>query len=158
MRDIFESDLTFIRFFSSLLVMAGLVFGVLGVSCKIWAWAYCDWQWVPLFGGLTDFPRELLNINMPLAMLAIGFSARLFSVFGWSVCVLVLGVLISFFSWLGYSLLTFPERFMASAVTPDSIVPPVPHMESVIVNWGFAFVCILGLVYLLLPPVRKLYW
>jgi hypothetical protein len=158
MRDIFESDLLFIRFASSVLIFMGLVLGILGISCKLINWGYCEWQWVPLFGSLQDFPRDLLNINMPLAMLALGFSSRLFSVFGWSVCVLVLGVLASFFSWLAYSLVTFPERFMVSAFPQSSSVPPNPHLESIIVNLGLVFICALGLVYLFLPPVRKLYW
>ncbi len=158
MQDIFESDVSFIRFTSSVLIGAGLVFGLLGLSCKLLVWDYCVWQWVPLFGGLEDFPRELLNINMPLAMLALGFSARLFSVFGWSVCVLVLGVMLTFFTWLGYSLITYPERFMVSAFSPGSVTPPMPHVESVIVNWGLAFLCLLGIIYLFLPSVRKLYW
>ncbi|MFK7923008.1 MAG: hypothetical protein AB8H47_13680 [Bacteroidia bacterium] len=158
MRDIFNSDVLFIRFVSTTLISLGLILGLMGVSCKLFYWGYCDINWVPFFGGRTDIPSDLTNLNLPLAMLALGFSSRLFTRFGWAVCQLVLVVLISFFGWLSYSLLTFPELFMASNSAPVIAVQSVPHMESVVVNLGLVFICALSIWYLFVPQVRKLYW
>lgn len=158
MRDIFNSDVLFIRFVSTTLISLGLILGLMGLSCKLFYWGYCDINWVPFFGGRTDIPSDLTNLNLPLAMLALGFSSRLFTPFGWTVCQLVLVVLISFFGWLSYSLLNFPELFMASNSAPAIAMQSVPHMESVVVNLGLVFICALSIWYLLVPQVRKLYW
>jgi len=158
MRDIFNSDLLFIRFVSTTLISLGLILGLMGLSCKLYYWGYCDVNWVPFFGGRTDIPRDLTNLNLPLAMLALGFSSRLFTAFGWAVCQLVLVVLITFFGWLSFSLLSYPELFMVSNSPPAMVAQSVPHIESIVVNMGLVFICALSIWYLLVPQVRKLYW
>ena len=158
MRDIFESDQAFIQFAAMLLILIGMMALILGLSCKLVNWGYCELRLVPLFGSRNDFPVALSSVNLPLAMLAIGLSSRLMTPFGWSVCLLVLSIMSIFFGWLAFSLTANPELFLAGSYNNGSPPPSGVHIESIVLNLCFCFFSALGLIYFFFPSVRKLYW
>ena len=156
--DIFESDSLFIEFASSVLLGIGLVMLPLGVSCKIIDWGFCDLQIVPLFAGQSQFRADLSSINLPLAMIILGFAARLYTRFGWTICVLLLGLLTTFFSFMVYYLKLRLDKLYDESPLADSAVGQFSFIESMILNGGFALLCLIAIIYMFLPGVLKLYW
>lgn len=156
--DIFKSDLLFIEFASSILLGIGIVLFPLGLSCKIFDWAYCDIQLVSLFGGEDKFKADLSAINLPLAMLILGISSRLFTRFGWSICILLLSFMSGFFTFMVFYLKTRMD-FRIVSNTLDSVPQgQFSYIESMVVNGGLAILCLLALVYFVLPATRRLFW
>ncbi|MEM6807429.1 MAG: hypothetical protein AAF696_38880 [Bacteroidota bacterium] len=156
--DIFQSDLLFIEFASSILLGIGIVLFPLGLSCKIIDWAYCDIHLVSLFGGEDKFKADLSAINLPLAMLILGISARLYTKFGWSICILLLGFLSSFFGFMAYYLnQKLNIRLIENTL---DLVPQgqFSYVESIIINGVLAILCFVSLIYFLLPKTRRLFW
>ncbi|GAB4420726.1 MAG: hypothetical protein OHK0039_34660 [Bacteroidia bacterium] len=156
--DIFESDQAFIRFVSTLLLLLGSASLVLVLLCKVFHWGLCEVRWVPLFGGYDIFSEDLAAINLPLAILIIGIGLRLPTGFGWSTCVVLLWILMSLFGFISYWLSTELSDYYARIADNQLFAADYPILESIAVNAGLAILCFLGLIYLLQPPVRRLYW
>lgn len=156
--DIFKSDLLFIEFASSILLGIGIVLFPLGLSCKIFDWSYCDIQLVSLFGGEDKFRADLSAINLPLAMLILGISSRLFTKFGWSICVLLLGFMTSFFSFMVYYLKTRMDFRIVSNTLESVPQGQFSYIESIVVNGSLALLCLLAFIYFCLPATRRLFW
>ena len=152
------SDRFFLSFTSAFLVSLGLIGLVLGLSCRIVEWGYCRIHLVPIFGNWESVRQELTDltaINMPLAMLALGFSVRLFTAFGWAITFLVLTTLSAFFSFLAYQL--YQGSAMISSIDYATASSNLP-IESLVINLSFVFLCVLGILYILQPVIRKMYW
>ena len=156
--DIFKSDVLFIEFASSILLGIGIVLFPLGLSCKIIDWAYCDIQLVSLFGGEDKFRADLSAINLPLAMLILGISARLYTKFGWTICILLLGFLSGFFGFMVYYLKSRMD-FRIVSNTLDAVPQgQFSYIESIIINGGLSILCFAALIYFLLPATRRMFW
>lgn len=156
--DIFESDIQFIEFSSSVLLGIGLVMLPIGLGCKIFEWGLCDLQLLPLFGGETRFRSDLSAINLPLAMLILGIASRMYTRFGWIICNMLLVLLTGFFGFMAYFLRSsWAERI---AMSGPSELPQGGslYIESMILNGALAIFCLAGLIFLWMPSVRKLYW
>lgn len=156
--DIFKSDLLFIEFASSILLGIGIVLFPLGLSCKIFDWAYCDIQLVSLFGGEDKFKADLSAINLPLAMLILGISSRLFTKFGWSICMLLLSFMTCFFTFMVFYLNTRLNIRMLNNTLDSVPQGQFSYIESMVVNGGLAILCLLAIIYFLLPATRRLFW
>ncbi|MEO0472976.1 MAG: hypothetical protein AAF206_25385 [Bacteroidota bacterium] len=158
MKNWLGSDRFFLSFSAACLVALGLTGLVLGLSCRIVEWGYCRINLVPLFGNWENVRQELSDltaINMPLAMLALGFSLRLFTAFGWAITLLVLSTLTAFFSFLAYQIYQGSALLSSAGYvgTSGNLV-----VESMVTNLSFVFLCLLAISYILHPSIRKMYW
>lgn len=156
--DIFESDRAFIAFAGSVLVGVGLPLFILGLSCKVIEWGYCQVNVVPLFGGIHEIRPDLTNIILPMAMLIIGISMRLFSVFGWLISLFTLIMLNALFIRMAWWLNTNLPDYLMLAAQQDAAITEYPFIESLIMNFCFAVLTFGAIVYLILPTVRRMYW
>ena len=158
---IFESDRKFIGWASMILLLLGLVSLLLVLICQYSSppSGFCSTTWIPLFGGQL-FQQALAPIRLPLAMsmLILGIGLRLPTGFGWATCLVILGLLTCFFSYLGSILFSGLDEYYAKIATNQIFPQDYPVVESIYVNIGLASLCVIGMVYLLLPSVRKLYW
>jgi hypothetical protein len=155
--DIFSSDRQFIEFAGSVLIGLGLPLLLLGLSCKLFEWGYCEVRLVAFFSENHRFTavRDALSVNLPLAMLLMGGSLKLYSRAGWIITVLILMMISVFFGSL--SLMTAQVLSMDPVVYRRGLFSS-DYWEPMVVD---AALCILGcvaLLYLFLPDVRKLYW
>lgn len=157
-RDIFESDQAFIEVASIVLLVVGLISLTFVLLCKFFGWGVCDLKWVPLFGGFNLGRADLLAINLPLALLILGIGIRLYTGFGWTTSLLLLLILSISFGSIAWKLISsygeYTERINANEILPQDY----PIVESIAVNLVFGTVCLLGIVFLSLPSVRKIYW
>jgi hypothetical protein len=156
--DIFESDQAFVGVVSTILLVTGVFSLAMILFCKVFAWGFCDMKWIPLFGGFDLGRSDLLAINLPLAMLILGIGLRLYTVFGWATCLILLWILAGSFSAIAWKLYQNLDE-LALRIAQNEINPEnYPITESIIVNISFGILCVLGIFYLLTPSVRKLYW
>ncbi|MCB0847116.1 MAG: hypothetical protein KDE26_27885 [Bacteroidetes bacterium] len=156
--DIFESDQAFVGVVSTILLAIGLFSLTLVLLCKAFQWGFCDLEWVPLFGGFELGRADLLAINLPLAMLILGIGLRLNTAFGWATCLILLWILTGSFGAIAWKLYQNLDEFHLRVVENEILPQNYPIVESITVNIGFAILCVLGIIYLLTPSVRKLYW
>lgn len=156
--DIFESDEAFLETASVVLLVLGISALVFVLLCKGFHWGFCDLKWVPLFGGFDLFRADLAAINLPLALLILGIGLRLQTGFGWSTCVILLWALASIFSFMAYWLWGQLGEYYQQLEGQQIVAKDYPIVESIAVNVGFSILSLLGIIYLMLPSVRKLYW
>lgn len=160
--DIFKSDQAFVATATSFLVGTGLLFLILGVSCEFFSWAYCESEIVPLFGGLGAFRPQFSTIALPMALLILGISIRMYSYFGWMTSLMLLGCLNTLFISLAYVLfdhLTHAQQTLAiSSQEAIDMIRIGQFKISILVNIAFAIICTCGMIFLLLPSIRKMYW
>lgn len=162
MPDIFTSDEAFLAYASRMLTGIGLFFLLPGLSCIFFSWAYCEWEFVPLFGGLPSMHTSFSGIALPMATLLLGLSLDMKGIFGWGSSLLLLLCLNALFITLAvvlYENLTFEQqKLVISGQEAVSMLRIGQFKISLIVNLAFALICTFGLIYLLLPSVRKIYW
>ncbi len=160
--DIFKSDRAFVEYTASWLMGIGLPFLLLGVSCQIAPWIYCQIQLVPLFGGLGAFRPEFSAIAMPMALLILGMSIRMYSYFGWMVSIMLLACLDTLFISLVYVLfehLTYAQQQVLAATDQEGLFYALSQYRvSIILDAAFAILCTSACIFFFLPGVRKLYW
>jgi hypothetical protein len=156
--DIFESDRSFIAFAGSVLAGIGLPMLILGLSCKVFDWGYCHVTIMPLFGGLQEMRPDITNVILPMAMVIIGISVRLYSGFGWLITLFTLVMLNALFVRMGWWLKTHLSDYLLMAAQRDGAGSDFPYIESLVMNFCLAVLTFVAIVYLILPAVRKLYW
>lgn len=93
-------DKRFLEMVSSMMTVFGLIFLVLGLSCKVFDWGYCGLELFPVFGRDFRFPIDITMLNLPMAMIVIGIGIRLRSPYGWWVITIILMSLLTFFGFL----------------------------------------------------------
>lgn len=157
-RDIFESDYHFLQFSSTILVVVGLVFLLLGLSCKIVYWGYCDWKLVSIFAYDTALWTDFVSINLPLAILIIGVSLKLFSRFGWVFSVFMLSLLFCFFSFLSSMMILGLKRQWLALSNSGASIQVASFWESLILDTSFSLLCMAGVIFLFSKSVRRQYW
>lgn len=159
-KGIFESDRMFIGWASVLLLIVGIFSLILILSCRFFgsSWGLCEATWVPLFGGYQLFSEDLASINLPLAMLILGIGLRLPTGFGWSTCMIILSLLGFLFFFMGIWLIRILDEHYLRIASNQIFPEDYPVTESIFTNFGLGIMCLIGIVYLLLPSVRKLYW
>ncbi|MEZ4774681.1 MAG: hypothetical protein R3D00_15960 [Bacteroidia bacterium] len=157
-RDIFESDHAFIEVMSTALLLTGIVSLLFVLMCKVLHWNVCDLKWIPLFGGFELGRADLLAINLPLALLILGIGLRLYTGFGWATCLILLTILAGSFSAIAWKLVGSWDEYTRKVMEREILPQDYPLLESIVVNIVFAIVCFLGVTFLLLPSVRKIYW
>lgn len=157
-KDIFQSDQAFVNFASTWLLGISLPFLLMGISCQFFSWAYCEWQLVPLFGGLNRFRPEFSTIALPMAVLIIGMSLKMYTYFGWMVSLMLLTCLDTLFISLAQVLSGNLQKISAIAGQGTISITIAKYRESIIINYAFAIVCTGAVIFLILPSVRKLYW
>jgi uncharacterized membrane protein len=131
---------------------------ILGLSCKVFDWGYCHVHLVPLFGGLQEIRPDITNVILPMAMVIIGISVRLYSGFGWLITLFTLIMLNALFVRMGWWLKTNLSDYLLMAAQEDGAGIEYPYIESLVMNACLAILTFVGIIYLILPPVRKLYW
>ena len=131
---------------------------LLGLSCKVVDWGYCQVHIMPLFGGIQDIRPDITNIILPMAMLLIGISVRLYSGFGWIISLFTLIMLNALFVRMGWWLKTNLSDYLLMAAQRDGAGTGFPYIESLVMNVCLAVLTFAGIIYLILPAVRKLYW
>ncbi|RMG59807.1 MAG: hypothetical protein D6722_21745 [Bacteroidetes bacterium] len=156
--DIFDSDQAFIQAASRVLLLVGGIVLSLVLLCKVFGLGLCDLQWVPIFGGFDVFREDLAAVNLPLAMIIIGVGLRLHSGFGWSTCIILLWVLASLFGFMCFWLYGQLDLYYFQVAGKQIQAADYPILESIAVNAGLAILCLLAIIYLMLPSVRRLYW
>ncbi|MEZ4826743.1 MAG: hypothetical protein R3C61_10695 [Bacteroidia bacterium] len=157
-RDIFESDQAFIETMSAVMLFTGIFSLSFVLLCKGFGWGICDLKWVPLFGGFELGRADLLEINLPLALLILGIGFRLYTGFGWATCLILLSVLAGSFIAIAWKLIGSWDEYTQKVLAHEILPQDYPLLESIVVNIVFAIVCLLGVIYLLLPAVRNIYW
>ena len=167
-QDIFSSNQAFVKYASSWLLGISLPFLLLGISCQFFSWAYCDLQLVPLFGGMTRFRPEFTTIALPLAMLIISMSLKMYTYFGWMISLILMTCLDTLFVSLAMVLSNNLDKAKAFAIADQKVIdgtnPEVVSttiarfQESIVINYALAIVCTGAVIFLILPSVRKLYW
>ena len=157
-KDIFSSDRSFINFFSTILMTGGVIFVLLSLSCLFIDWGYCRYEIVSLFGRRTYFRSEMLSVVMPMSLLIIGGSLRLYTRLARVNCLLILFFMGLFFGMIGqYMFEELQSDYERISQTGESIMSS-PYWESFIINASFVGMSVGSFIYLSLPQVRKLYW
>ncbi|MDX2250405.1 MAG: hypothetical protein SF052_26725 [Bacteroidia bacterium] len=157
-QDIFESDHAFIEVVSTVLLAIGIFSLSFVLLCKAFLWNICDLKWVPLFGGFELGRADLLAINLPLALLILGIGLRLYTGFGWVTCLTLMTILMGSFSAIAWKLIENWDEYARKVMEKEILPQDYPILESIVVNIAFAIVCFLGVSYLLMPSVRRIYW
>jgi len=156
--DMFSSDQRFVAAASGFLLILGGSMLAIVLICRIFDWEIYANQWIPLFGGFDVFREDLAAINLPLAMVILGIGLRLHTLFGWLTCVGLLTLLTAGFTALAVRLRQELEAYWQQATTQPNLASEHPVLESITVNIGLAILCLLLLVYLLIPRVRRMYF
>ncbi|WNJ18099.1 hypothetical protein [Pontibacter sp. G13] len=144
--DIFSSDTRFIEVSGSIFVFLGGFLLVSAGLCKWFGFSVCAEEWIPIFGGIFPQP-ELSTFYMALVLLILGISSRLFSPFGWSTSLVML--------WIGLMV------FGGMAINFSKYTAINPHAgltDTIVLDICLSIMCGLSIIYLLLKPVRSLYW
>lgn len=157
---IFESDRVFIGWTSIILLVLGLTSLILVLSCRMFDFSsdLCSATWVPLFGGFQIFSNDLASVNLPLAMLILGIGLRLPTGFGWATCMVILALLTFLFTFMGIWLFRRLDDYYESIASNQIFPQDHPVIEGIVMNAGLGILCFLGMVYLLMPTVRNMYW
>jgi len=145
----FSSDAAFTKGLGTTLACIGGLFLLLGLSCSLIPWAYCGVEVVPILTGLEGIDVSFTDVTLPLFLLMIGISLRLYTRLGW-VITLLLQVMLS----LVLSMLLYYDAIAMRFASPDALFYP---LQCAITNGCLLLLCLFGMVYLLLRPVRSLY-
>lgn len=130
----------------------------LGLSCKVVEWGYCQVHIMPLFGGIQEIRPDITNIILPMSMVIIGIAVRLYSAFGWLITLFTLVMLNALFVRMGWWLKTNLPEYLLMAAQREGMGTDYPFVESLVMNSCLAILTFGGIVYLILPAVRRLYW
>ncbi|MEM6765252.1 MAG: hypothetical protein AAF655_10010 [Bacteroidota bacterium] len=157
-KDIFSSDRSFINFFSTVLMAVGAIAVLLSLSCIVFNWGYCRYELISLFGRRTYFKSDMLSVVMPLSLLIIGGSLRLYTRLAWLNCLLILFFMGLFFGMIGQFMFEeLQSDYQRISQNGESIFSS-PYWESFVINSSFVGMSVGSFIYLLLPQVRSLYW
>lgn len=154
-----QQDQNFLDIISAILLGAGLVMLLLGLSCKVISWSYCSWQLLPVFGRDIRFPEDITSINLPLAMLVIGLGIRLFSPYGWWIITILLMVLLTFFGFLVvFHLENWPFIETANGDWHRMSFLKIPHGDALLTSCLCELILLCSFFYWWTPQVRAFYF
>lgn len=158
-QDQLSPDLRFLETASALLLGVGLVMLVLGLSCKVYQWSYCSWQFVPVFGGDMRFSDDIASINLPLALLVIGLGIKLYSPYGWWVITILLMVLLMLFGFLvAFHFGNWPYMELNDGSWTRVGLSMNPYGDALITSLLCELILVCGFLFWWSPQVRAFYF
>lgn len=133
---------------------------VLGLSCKLFPWGYCQLTILPQMSIISRSGEDFASIGIPLLMLILGLSLQIFRPFGWWVSLGSFAFLFFFFGVqsLGIWRKIIFEKKVLIAQSETSSYPLSILNESLISNFFILILCTFAFVYFILPNVKRLYF
>lgn len=152
------SNDSFIRYLSTALIAFGATGLILGISCLLFPWAYCESDLIPILVQAPEELRMLLQVNLPASLLLMGLALRQYTTFGWFLSVLMLTVLTGFFTALTW-FHTGQGKLFTLLANP-ALISPVNSgwVVSFFIDLLITLSCAFGLLFLSLKPIRTLYF
>lgn len=147
----------FIQYLSGTLIAFGAAGLILGISCLLFPWAYCESDLIPILVQSPEELRVVLQVNMPASLLLLGLALRQYTTFGWLLSLLMLTVLTGFFTALTWFHTGQGKLFILLAnpalISPVNSGWVVSFLVDLLITLSFAF----GLIFISLKPIRAMY-
>lgn len=155
--DIFDSDLAFISFASTLLTAIGLAALLIEGMCLVIPGRLCEMELISLFARLPEFETGMIGFTLPLAALVLGLSLKIYTSFSWWVMLGLMSMLSLFFGFMIYFHFTQyrMHEFGMSQEMPRDIL--LPYVESGLTHLCLMMMCLGGIIYMATKRVRQIY-